>query len=584
MLIIGAGGAGLTAAASASRAGLRTLIASKLPPLTSHTAAAKGGMNAVLKPAPYDDWRWHMYDTVRGGDWLTDQDSAEILCREAPAAVRALEHAGMPFSRAPDGTLYQRPYGGQSRHYGALSSPARACAAADRTGHAMLYTLHQQSLKRGAVIREPLFLLRFIVEESRGVAGAVFLDMAEGELCAVSAAAVVIATGGFGYAFGVTTSASACTGDAIRPALLAGLPARDPEFVQFHPTSLYDAGFLVSEAARAEGGVLLNGKGERFMTRVAPGYHELAPRDIIARAMLQEIAEGRGCGEAKDHILLDITGLPPGAAAQKLPGLLESAACFNRIDATKTPVPVMPGAHYTMGGLPTDASARVTGADGNPVPGLFAAGEAACASVHGANRLGCNGLLELAVFGRIAGENAAAFARAEQGRRAGAAEEARAVDAAREDIAGFFRPGETSDPKRAADAMRALAHEKCGVLRDGDGLRAAIAAFDGHIAQSEMLRLADKSGIWNDSLCIALEWRNMAACLRVCAEAALFRAESRGAHYRTDCPERDDSAWLCHTDVTAGETLKEIRCAKTPVRLAPLTPDLHIPAEKRVYG
>src|SRR5687767_3944364 len=404
VVVVGAGGAGLRAALGAAQAGLRTACITKVFPTRSHTVAAQGGIAAALGNMGADDWRWHMYDTVKGSDWLGDQDAIEYLCRNSPQAVYELEHFGMPFSRTDEGGIYQRPFGGMTTKYGEGPPAQRTCAAADRTGHAMLHTLYQQSLKHDARFMVEYFALDLIFDEEGVCRGVLALDMAEGSLHLFRAHGVVLATGGYGRAYFSATSAHTCTGDGGGLALRAGLPMQDMEFVQFHPTGIYGAGCLITEGVRGEGGILRNSSGERFMERYAPHYKDLASRDVVSRSMTIEIREGRGVGPHKDHIHLDLTHLNPADIHEKLPGIAETAKIFAGVDVTKQPIPVLPTVHYNMGGLQTNYHGEVvTLKDGNPdtiVPGLYAIGEAACVSVHGANRLGSNSLLDLVVFGR----------------------------------------------------------------------------------------------------------------------------------------------------------------------------------------
>ncbi len=568
-IIIGAGGAGLMAALTAAKGGLRVAVITKVNALQSHTAAAQGGINAPLGNFEADDWKWLMYDTVRGSDWLADQDSVEFMCKNAAEAVLELERMGLPFTRDASGRIYQRPYGGQSLNYGQGGFARRACAVADRTGHAMLHTLYQQTLKAGVKFFSEFFALD-LIGSIKGVNGTVALEIATGNFHIFQSNTTILATGGFGYAYSFTTSSTICTGDGNAMAYRLGVPLKDMEFVQFHPTGMYGIGCLVTEGARAEGAYLLNRHGERFMERYAPGFKELASRDIISRAIMAEIAAGNGCGAAHDHVHLSLEHLKSDEVRRKLPSVLEGARTFKRIDALKQPIPVTPAVHYTMGGIPTDMRGQVLQADNTPVPGLLAVGEAACNSVHGANRLGCNSLLDLAVFGREAGILAI-----ENNTKSWPDDilekQAREIAAKTLDCLQAKPDISVQEYKKL---LKETAFQHAGILRDQETLTNGL----NKLQALHYLKLApkDKSCQWNLEFIEVLELINMYPQVKSVLMAAEARRESRGAHYRTDYPVRDDDEYFKHSMVHENEvTFCDVRMNTREVSA--------IPPEKRSY-
>ncbi len=584
VVVVGAGGAGLRAVLGASEMGLRTACITKVFPTRSHTVAAQGGIAASLGNMAPDDWRWHMYDTVKGSDWLGDQDAIEYLCREAPAAVYELEHYGLPFSRTEEGKIYQRPFGGMTTKYGEGPPAQRTCAAADRTGHAMLHTLYGQSLRHSAEFFIEYFALDLIMEEGacRGVT-ALCLD--DGTLHRFRAHKTILATGGYGRAYYTCTGAHTQTGDGNGMVLRAGLPLQDMEFVQFHPTGIYGAGMLITEGVRGEGGYLTNAEGERFMERYAPHAKDLASRDVVSRAMTVEVREGRGHGSDKDHIHLHLSHLDPKVIHERLPGISESARIFAGVDVTRDPIPVLPTVHYNMGGIPTNYHGEVlTKANGDPdttVPGLMAVGEAACVSVHGANRLGSNSLIDLVVFGRAAAQRARATIEPDEKHRdlpKDAGEDA----VARLDRFRFASGGTPTAELRLR--MQKVMQEDCSVFRTGEVLAEGHDRIHKLWAGADDVRTTDRSLIWNSDLIETLEFDNLIVQAVVTMDSAGNRTESRGAHAREDFPDRDDREWMKHTLAWIDPDKRTVRIDYRPVHTYTLTNDVtYIEPKARVY-
>ncbi|MES9857180.1 MAG: succinate dehydrogenase flavoprotein subunit [Sedimenticola sp.] len=577
-LILGAGGAGLNAALQLANANLRVAVVSKVFPTRSHTVAAQGGVNAALANVVPDNWHWHMFDTVKGSDYLGDQDAIEFMCREAIPTVYELEHNGVPFSRLDNGRIYQRAFGGQSQNFGGAQA-ARTCAAADRTGHAILHTLYQQNIHARTHFFDEYFGVDLIRDDEGAILGALVLEIETGEPLLIEAKTTLLATGGCGQVFRTTSNAHINTGDGMAMALRAGVPLMDMEFFQFHPTGIAGKGMLITEGVRGEGGYLVNKDGERFMERYAPNAKDLASRDVVARAIVTEVKEGRGCGPNADHVMLKVDHLGEEIVSKRLPGIRDSAKIFAGVDPVVEPIPVFPTAHYVMGGIPTDRLGRVVvplqhGPE-EVVPGLYAAGECACVSVHGANRLGGNSLLDILVFGRAAGQDIIEYIKENPNHRP--MNEA-SVEIAMSRLSRWEQPGEGITVRELRDEFRKVMEDHAGVFRTDEIMREGVERVKAVREKLKDVRLTDQSRVFNTARAEALELENLIDIGMAIALSALERKESRGAHSRPDYPDRDDKNWMKHSLYFQDEDRVDYK----PVHTKPLTVET-FPPKERVY-
>jgi succinate dehydrogenase / fumarate reductase, flavoprotein subunit len=577
-LILGAGGAGLRAALQLSDADMRVAVVSKVFPTRSHTVAAQGGINAALANVLPDDWHWHMFDTVKGSDYLGDQDAIEFMCREAPRIVYELEHSGVPFSRLDNGRIYQRPFGGMTQNFGGAQA-ARTCAAADRTGHAILHSLYQQNIRVRTHFFDEFFAVDLLQDADGAVVGALVLEIESGEALIIEAKTTLVATGGCGQLFRTNTNAHINTGDGMAMVLRAGIPLQDMEFFQFHPTGIAGKGMLITEGARGEGGYLVNGEGERFMERYAPHAKDLASRDVVSRSIATEIREGRGCGPERDHVLLRLDHLGEETVARKLPGIRQTSITFLGIDPATAPIPVFPTAHYVMGGIPTNRHAEVVApfkkGPEEAVPGLYAAGECACVSVHGANRLGGNSLLDILVFGRTAAESMLGYLRTNPPHRP---LDAASLQRAEARLQRWEKTGQGATTDELGSDLKRVMENHCGVFRTAEVMRQGVEALHEIRARMQSVRLTDHSRIFNTARIEALELENLVDISMAVMLGALAREESRGAHSRMDFPQRDDGQWMKHSlYFLEGDKLEW-----KPVRTRPLSV-ASFPPKARVY-